>query len=140
MSFLSLGQTTKKPLLPFSPNNDRAFIVSESTPPSSSSLVSLLSSSMPKRKGGRTASTRKGKRGKATVRLVKGRLAIRVAGFPGFQRLAPSQLVRYIPLGKLKQAAKRVLGASGIRKRTIRRKKKSGTGRRRRRRQGRRRR
>jgi hypothetical protein len=53
--------------------------------------------------------------------------------------LAPSQLVRYIPLGKLKQAAKRVLGASGIRKRTIRRKKKSGTGRRRRR-QGRRRR
>jgi hypothetical protein len=138
MSFLSLGQTTKKPLLPFSPNNDRAFIVSESTPPSSS-LVSLSSSSMPKRKGGRTASTRKGKRGKATVRLVKGRLAIRVAGFPGFQRLAPSQLVRYIPLGKLKQAAKRVLGASGIRKRTIRRKKKSGTGRRRRR-QGRRRR
>jgi hypothetical protein len=137
MSFLSLGQTTKKPLLPFLPNNDRAFIVSESTPPSSSSLVS--SSSMPKRKGGRTASTRKGKRGKATVRLVKGRLAIRVAGFPGFQRLAPSQLVRYIPLGKLKQAAKRVLGASGIRKRTIRRKKKSGTGRRRRR-QGRRRR
>jgi len=138
MSFLSLGQTTKKPLLPFSPNNDRAFIVSESTPPSSS-LVSLSSSSMPKRKGGRTASTRKGKRGKTTVRLVKGRLAIRVAGFPGFQRLAPSQLVRYIPLGKLKQAAKRVLGASGIRKRTIRRKKKSGTGRRRRR-QGRRRR
>jgi hypothetical protein len=136
MSFLSLGQTTKKPLLPFSPNNDRAFIVSESTPPSSL-LVSL--SSMPKRKGGRTASTRKGKRGKTTVRLVKGRLAIRVAGFPGFQRLAPSQLVRYIPLGKLKQAAKRVLGASGVRKKTVRRKKKSGTGRRRRR-QGRRRR
>ncbi len=75
---------------------------------------------MPKRKP--TASTRKGKRGKATLRLVKGQLAICVARFPGYQRLAPSQLVRYIPLGKLKQAAKRVLGASGV-KRTIRRKK-----------------
>jgi hypothetical protein len=118
MSFLSPGQSTKKPLLSFSSNNDRALIVSETAV--SETKGAQATNSMPKRK--RTATSRKGKRGKATVRLVKGRLSIRVAGYPGYQRLAPSQLVRYIPLTKLKQAAKRVLSTSGIKK-TSRRKK-----------------
>jgi hypothetical protein len=34
-----------------------------------------------------------------------------VAGFPGLQRIGASQLVRFVPLAKLRMAAKRALGA-----------------------------
>jgi hypothetical protein len=34
-----------------------------------------------------------------------------VAGFPGLQRIGASQLVRFVPLAKLRVAARRALGA-----------------------------
>ena len=72
----------------------------------------------------RLAKRRKGRRVKSTkgIRLIKGRLALRVAGYSGLQRIAPSQLVRFVPLSKLKTAAKRVLlGSHKGRKRVVKR-------------------
>jgi hypothetical protein len=50
------------------------------------------------------------------IKFSKGRLALRLAGYSGVQRLAPSQLVRFIPLSKLKQAARKVLSRTGGKK------------------------
>ena len=121
MSFLprsSLSSSTStKPLLSFSTNTDRAFIVSAPSAAAGSSTVATAETSMTKRRTARkrTAASRRGRRLKGSVRLTKGRLSLRVAGYPGYHRIAASQLVRYVPLAKLKQAAKRVLGASGKR-------------------------
>jgi hypothetical protein len=54
---------------------------------------------------------------------------LRVAGFPGYQKIGASQLVRFVPLAKLRVAAKRALGGLGYRR------KRSGKGVKRRRRQ-----
>jgi hypothetical protein len=77
----------------------------------------------PRRKGGRKqrAGTSKKSRRKSShrrvkgakgVRVTKGRVAIRVAGH-GVTKLAAAQLVRYVPLSKLKTAAKKVLRSLG---------------------------
>jgi len=59
----------------------------------------------------------KGKKGKSTTnrkpRIVKGRIHLRVAGYSGIQKIAPSSLVPYLPINKLRLAAKKALGASG---------------------------
>lgn len=47
------------------------------------------------------------------IRIVGGRVKLRVAGFKGVQALSPSHLVRHIALGKLKAAAKKVLNTLG---------------------------
>lgn len=52
---------------------------------------------------------------KGKPRVIKGRLNVRVAGYLGVQKLAPSKLIKYLPANKVKQAAKRVLLASGVR-------------------------
>lgn len=49
------------------------------------------------------------KRGENNVRIVKGRVALKVAGYPGYQKLTPGQLVRHVPISKLRLAAKRIL-------------------------------
>jgi len=59
-----------------------------------------------KRKGRRRKS-----RGVSKIRIVKGKVALRIGGFPGVQRVGASQLVRFVPLNKLRSAAKKVLGA-----------------------------
>jgi hypothetical protein len=81
------------------------------------------------------------RRGSSKVRVVGGRVRLRVSGYSGVQALSPSHLVRYIAASKLKAAAKRVLNklgkkSSGRRRRRGRGKKKKA-GRRRRRRKGR---
>lgn len=118
-SSLSSSSTSTKPLLSFSTNTDRAFIVSApSASATGSATIATAETSMTKRRTARkrTAASRRGRRLKGSVRLTKGRLSLRVAGYPGYHRIAASQLVRYVPLAKLKQAAKRVLGASGKRR------------------------
>jgi hypothetical protein len=57
-------------------------------------------------------------------RVVKGRVNLKVAGYSGLQKIAPSLLIPYLPASKLRQAAKRALGVSGKRK-APRRKRKS---------------
>jgi len=105
--------TTRKPLLTFSQHQNRAAIldIEEKLP-----LMRSAGASAKKNKRKRTASAntqRKGRRSPA-VKVVKGQLLLRVPGYSGYQRLGASQLVPFIPLKKLRQAAKRALRASGV--------------------------
>lgn len=59
---------------------------------------------MPPRKRGKKRSS-----GASTVRLSKGRVVIKVGGFPGTQRLAPSLLIRKIAKKHIKRAASSIL-------------------------------
>jgi hypothetical protein len=103
--------TTRKPLLTFSQHQNRAAIldIEEKLP-----LSAGASAKKNRRKRTATANTqRKGRRSPA-VKVVKGQLLLRVPGYSGYQRLGASQLVPFIPLKKLRQAAKRALRASGV--------------------------
>jgi hypothetical protein len=100
----------RKPLLRFE-NSEKAQLVSSSMP---------SGNRRKKRSGKKTqgSSSRK-------VRVVKGRVNIRVAGYSGLQKLAPSSLIPYLPASKLRQAAKRALGATGKKKIVKRRRRKT---------------
>ena len=106
----------------------RAQLVSEPFP--STSGASTL---MPRKR----RSTGGAKRSSGKPRVVKGKVNIRVAGYLGVQKLAPSKLIPYLPATKVRQAAKKALVASGNRpgKRVAKRRRgRKGKGRRRRRR------
>jgi len=81
-------------------------------------IVNHSSNSMPPRKRGRKRSS-----GASTVRLSKGRVVIKVGGFPGTQRLAPAQLIRKIAKKHIKKAATSILRGT---KKTVGRKNKGG--------------
>jgi hypothetical protein len=100
----------RKPLLRFE-NSERAQLISSSMP----------ASGKRRKRSGKTSSTSK------KPRVVKGKVTLRVAGYSGVQKLSPSALIPYLPANKLKQAAKRALGASG-KKKSVRRKRKSKKG------------
>jgi hypothetical protein len=65
---------------------------------------------------------------RAKVRVVKGRLTLKVAGYPGLHRFGASQLIQFVPLNKIKVAAKKILiqsrrkVAKPKRKRSVKRK------------------
>jgi len=68
---------------------------------------------------------RSGRGGRRTVRVTKGRVAVRVPGFKGVQHLQASKLIGLFPVSKVRVAAKKFLNKSGkVSKR--RRKKKGG--------------
>lgn len=73
----------------------------------------ISSSSMPKK----TKTSKTKSRAKSTAsrkpRVVKGRINLRVAGYSGVQKLAPSSLIPYLPITKLRLAAKKALAATG---------------------------
>ena len=46
---------------------------------------------------------------RAKVRVVKGHLTLKVAGYPGLHRFGASQLIQFVPLNKIKVAAKKIL-------------------------------
>ena len=85
----------KKPLLNFSESEERA------------SFIDTESHSMPSRR------KRVGVSKRRKVRVGKGRIKLRVAGFRGVQNLSPSALVKKIPISVLKRAAKKVLKNNG---------------------------
>lgn len=93
----------QRPFVEYSPHQDRA------------SLMSAVGLKSHKRSRSRRSTTRKGRRRKGSrvskVRIIKGKVALRIGGFPGVQKVGASQLVRFVPLNKLRTAAKRVLGA-----------------------------
>jgi hypothetical protein len=142
---LNLGLTKKRPLVCYSDNcNQRAVLVSSATGKPMPAAAGARKrrrrgTSIRRRKGtriGRKRATKLGRRrrrrtagGRSKVRIVKGRISLRVAGFPGYQKIGASQLVRFVPLAKLRVAAKRALGGLGYRR------KRSGKGVKRRRRQ-----
>ena len=62
----------------------------------------------------------------ATVRVVKGRVKLRVAGYTGVQSLSPAHLVRHIGSTKLRLAAKQVLRLTKKKSGLVRRRKSKG--------------
>jgi hypothetical protein len=101
MTYFQIGhseptKTSARPFVEYSPNQDRA------------SLMSAVGSRKPRRRS-RSKARRKNRATK--VRVVKGKVSLRIGGFPGIQKVGASQLVRFVPLNKLRSAAKRVLGS-----------------------------
>jgi len=107
--------TATKAFVEFSPHQDRASLMS-----SVGSGIGASSSLGRRRRRPPSASAgaRSGRRRRNTrvtkVRVINGRVSLRVGGFPGVQRVGASQLVRFVPLNKLRAAAKRVLGRSSL--------------------------
>ena len=62
---------------------------------------------MPPRR--RTGGRRKKTGGASTVRVVKGKINLKVSGFPGTQKLAPSLLIRKIAKKHIRRAAAALL-------------------------------
>jgi hypothetical protein len=84
--------------------------------------------------GRRRTRRRRSTGGRGKTRVVKGRVSLRIPGF-GVTKLSPSELVRHIPVSKLKTDARKVLGALGKKKKVKRGRKRIGRKRRTRRRQ-----
>jgi hypothetical protein len=103
MSHVQFPFGNRRPLLSYAPNN-RAFLYTEED------ILPENRFSMPSGAGRKRPSKKRG--GSTKVRVVKGRVQLRVAGYKGVQSLAPSHLVRHIPSSKLRIAAKKFLGKS----------------------------
>ena len=88
----------------------------------------LVHSSMPSKKKKSTQPKKSKGTSSAKPRVIKGRLNIRIAGYTGIQKVAPSQLIPFLPIAKVKQAAKRALSASGQKQKSRRRKSKKKNG------------
>ncbi len=46
------------------------------------------------------------------MRIIRGRAVLKVGGYPGTHRIGTSQLIPFVPLNKVKLAAKRILASS----------------------------
>lgn len=95
----------------------------------SKNRASLVSLSMSVKTRGRSR-----RRRKSSPRLVKGRLSLRVKGYPGVQRVAPSHLVPFLPISRLRTAALQHLKRTkkySVVKRSRKGRKKTGKGRKR---------
>ena len=94
-----------KPLLKFSASDTRATLLTED---SNSIPDQEITKHTPKRKPRKVIKTR----GTGGIRIVKGQVAFRVPGYTGVQKFAATQLVKFVPICKLKTAAKRILKTS----------------------------
>ncbi len=85
----------------------RKLLVQYSNPSRATLLPSTFapSSSMPRARQQRRRRAKTVKRAK--VRVVKGHLTLKVAGYPGLHRFGASQLIQFVPLNKIKVAAKK---------------------------------
>ena len=93
-------------------NTQRKLLVKYSNPSRATLLPSTFapSSSMPRARQQRRRKAKTVKRAK--VRVVKGHLTLKVAGYPGLHRFGASQLIQFVPLNKIKVAAKKFLSQS----------------------------
>ena len=125
------GTGNRKPLVDFA-TRERASLVSTTTPSSSTSMPrKTRRQATPRKRSTRRRSKRLS--GTNKIRIVGGRVRLRIAGYQGVQALAPSALVRFIPTTKLRLAARRVLRQSGKASTGRRRKRRATKGRRKRR-------
>ena len=109
--FNELNPTEHKSLLNYLDTDERATLVDIE---SDSDSMSPRRRRRSKRKSSRRRKTvRRGLKG---VRVTKGRINLKIAGYSGIQKLGASELIHYIPLSKLKAAAKRVLKRAGVKK------------------------
>jgi hypothetical protein len=98
----------KKPLVRFD-NLSRAQLVGTSTTSRALSRKSMPSRKRTSGRGKKVRST------KGKPRVIKGRVNVRVSGYVGVQKIAPSKLIPYLPANKVKLAVKKALVASGVR-------------------------
>jgi hypothetical protein len=111
---MNYSSQRKPPLVRYS-NQNRAILLSPE------SMPKTRSASRPRRQ--RAATT---KRGGNKVRIVRGRAVLKVGGYPGTHRIGTSQLIRFVPLNKVKLAAKRILASSAAVTRRRKKGKKKG--------------
>jgi hypothetical protein len=97
-----------QPLAKYSEDLERASFFDE---PNTTDQDLASEDSMP-RKGSKS---RKGKKVKTTrgLKFSTGRVVLRIPGY-GLQKLAPADLIRFIPILKLRLAGKKVLRSKGI--------------------------
>lgn len=100
----------RKPLLRFE-TGEKAKLISTSSMPAGG-----------KRKRRSVNKSKSTSSGSKKVRVIKGKVNLKVPGYLGLQKVAPSSLIPYLPANKLRQAAKKALSASGAR--TVGRKRK----------------
>jgi hypothetical protein len=96
----------RKPLVSFSTRERASLVLPKSMPPRrrKSSKRKTTTRRRTRRRSGAASNK---------IRIVGGRIRLRVTGYPGLQALAPSALVRFIPTTKLRLAARRVLRSAG---------------------------
>jgi hypothetical protein len=124
MSYFSVNNKSNcnQPLVPYSNSENRANLMSFSGQQTTRRKRSKSKST--RRRPSTSGNRRKGRKSKTRVtkiKLVNGKVALRIRGYPGVQRLGASQLVRFVPINKLKIAAKRALGNSGVKRNKRRR-------------------
>jgi len=98
------GLAPDQPIVKFSEKEERASLIEEEEE----------EPSMSRKKGGKRkkSAAKKSLKGTKGLKFSNGRLALKLSGY-GHQTLGASELVKYIPLSKLKQAAKKVLRGKG---------------------------
>jgi hypothetical protein len=78
----------------------------------------------------RTRSSRKKKKtskkaSKGKLRVIKGRVNLKLSGYSGVQKIPPGSLIPYLPVNKIRAAAKKVLKANRVPKKSSRKKKRT---------------
>lgn len=84
----------------------------------------VVTGSMPARKKSSRQAKKTRSSGSSKPRVIKGRVNLRVAGYSGVQKVAPSKLIPFLSAAKVRQAAKRALLASSSTPRVKRRRSK----------------
>jgi hypothetical protein len=108
----------RKPLINYSNNQERANLIDNNF----DSLMTSRKGRKGRKKGRKGSKRYRGLKPAKGVRVSKGKVVLRIAGFSGLQKLGASELIRFVPLTKLKLAAKKFLKRSG--KKTIKKKRK----------------
>jgi len=66
----------------------------------------------PKKRASRRATKKSAK--KTVLRVVKGRVNLKVTGYSGTHTLGAAALLQFVPLNKIRAAAKKVLKSNGV--------------------------
>ena len=113
---MNYGETSEEPLLKYSEDCERASYLDDYDTDEEDYHHHKKNNSMPKKRRIRKGKNRSGKKFKSKtkgIKLTKGKVSIRLAGL-GVQRLGSSDLIKFVSLGKLKEAARKFLQSKGI--------------------------
>jgi hypothetical protein len=116
---MSYGSEERKPLLNFSDTLERATLI-DTDFELEESMGSSKKKKSPTGSGKKKAPKKAPKKKSTKVKVTKGKVGLRVAGYKGLQKFSASELVKHIPISKLKAAGKVLLKQGG----TVQKKKK----------------
>jgi len=120
----------RKPLLAFSEDQERANLIDSDFDFSMPARKRRSKAFRRRKRSGRVTRRRRRRVGRKRAikgghRVTKGRISIRVKGY-GLQKFPAGQLARFVPISKLRTAARKLLAKSGVRKSSGGRRRKSG--------------